>query len=141
MEANQTKDCIVGTLVEWNDYGTIYTGIICEIETKHHAGMDMDLTHVVVSWTDGERTRHTLESMQKNPRVKLLHNPKFSEAHVIHEPTLNRFRVATGFAGSITYDTVRYSSDEQTETARAEAESIAEAYNRVRAAANLGATL
>jgi hypothetical protein len=72
MDKNWTGD-IVGRRVEWTDEdGTKATGIISSCKIQHHAGLDMDLTHVEVDWDDGtDRTQHTIEAMLKDPRVKI----------------------------------------------------------------------
>jgi flagellar hook assembly protein FlgD len=64
---------MIGQLVHWREEdGTVVVGSITSEEVKYNANLDMDLTHVVINWSDGqEPTQHTLESLAKDPRVKL----------------------------------------------------------------------
>ena len=63
----------IGRLVHWTEEdGNVAVGEIVSERVEHHAGLDMDLTHVVIRWADGtEPTRHTLESLARDHRVKL----------------------------------------------------------------------
>lgn len=67
-----TKNTQAGRRIEWTEDGKTYGGAIVSEEVKHHAGLDMDLTHVRIKWDDGTAdTQHTLESLVKDPRVRL----------------------------------------------------------------------
>lgn len=63
----------VGRLVYWTDEdGTVYVGRIRSEQYERHAGLDMDLTLVVIDWEDGSPpTQHTLEALVQDPRVQL----------------------------------------------------------------------
>lgn len=64
---------MIGQLVRWrDDDGTIVEGTIKSEEVKYNTNLGMDLTHVVIEWSDGqEPTQHTLEAMRVDDRVKL----------------------------------------------------------------------
>ena len=73
----KTSTLGIGTLVRWKDEdGSVALGEVVSAKVEYNAGVDMDLTHVTVRWSDGhEPTQHTLEAMARDPRVTLLDKP------------------------------------------------------------------
>jgi hypothetical protein len=65
---------LVGKLIRWREEdGSVVDGTVASADVKHNANLGMDLTHVVIEWSDGqEPTQHTWESLVKDSRVQVV---------------------------------------------------------------------